>query len=179
MTEPLQNIFEVEGSEKFDEAFDAHTKLYKINKNDYKVWKHFCFFLWAAIEDASNSFQDKINLRHLLQVMFDEGKKNFAEEADFNFIAGYTVSIFPYEYGDYDDMEKEGNKLLSKAVQLQPDNLIYRMVYLGSISSIEPEQYRRAEIEAAPKVLETFNGRGALNKYFKQVLYRMDKKAYR
>lgn len=174
MTKSLENIFELEDNEKLDEAFDAYTKLYKTNKNDYKVWKHFYFFLWAAIEDAPISFQDKINLRHLLQVMFDEGKKNFAHEADFNFIAGYTVSIFPYEYGDYDDMEKEGNKLLSKAVQLQPDNLIYKMVYLGSISSIEPEQYRHAEIEAAPKVLETFNGQGALNKYFKQVLYRLN-----
>jgi hypothetical protein len=135
--------------------------------------------LWTAIEDAPSSFQDKVNLRHLLQVMFDEGKKTFADNADFNFIAGYTVSLFPYEYGNYEDLEKEGNDMLLKAKQIQPDNLIYRLVYLGSISNVDQQKYRQAEIDAASKVLETFSGIGTLNRYFRQVLYRLDKKAYR
>ncbi|MBS1746535.1 MAG: hypothetical protein JST21_10240 [Bacteroidetes bacterium] len=117
-------------------------------------------------------------MRHLLQKLLDEGKQNFADNADFNFIAGWTVSIFPYEYGDYDDLEREGKQMLFKATQLDPDNEIYKMVYLGSITS-DKEEYRQAEIKAASKVLKTFNGKGALNKYFKQVLYRLDKKAYR
>jgi hypothetical protein len=179
MTQSLYNIFKLEDNKQFDEAFDAYNNLYNQNKNDYEVWKHFYFFLWTAIEDAPSSFHDKINLRPLMQIMFDEGKKAFADNADFNFIAGYTVSIFPYEYGDYDDLEKEGNEMLLKATQLQPDNLIYRMVYLGSISNVDRQQYRQVEIDAAPKVLETFSGTGALNRYFRQVLYRLDKQAYR
>ncbi|KAB7731850.1 hypothetical protein F5984_06395 [Rudanella paleaurantiibacter] len=179
MTQLLQDIFKLEDDEKFEEAFEAYSELYNQNKIDYEVWKHFYFFLWTAIEDAPSSFHDKINLRDLLQIMFDEGKKTFADNADFNFIAGYTVSVFPYEYGNYDDLEKEGKQMLLKAEQLQPENLIYRLVYLGSISNVDPQQYRQAEIDAAPKVLETFNGTGALNKYFRQVLYRLDKQAYR
>jgi hypothetical protein len=179
MIQSFKNIFLLEDSEQFDEAFNSYDNLYNQNKNDYNVWKHFYFFLWTAIEDAPSSFHDKINLRHLLQVMFDEGKKAFADNPDFNFITGYTVSIFPYEYGDYEDLEKEGNELLHKATQLEPDNLIYKMVYLGSVSNVDQQLYRQAEIDAAPKVLETFNGTGALNKYFKQVLYRLDKKTYR
>lgn len=111
--------------------------------------------------------------------MFNEGKKTFADNADFNFIAGYTVSIFPYEYGDYEDFEKEGRQMLLKATKLDPDNSIFRMVYLGSLPDGDKQLYRQAEIEAAPKVLETFDGKGALNKYFKEILYRIDKKAYR
>jgi hypothetical protein len=179
MTQSLQDIFRLEDSEKFEEAFEAYNALYTSGRSDYEAWKHFYFFLWTAIEDVPSSFHDKINLRHLLRIMFDEGKKNFADNADFNFIAGYTVSIFPYEYGDYDDLEKEGNEMLLKAAQLQPDNLIYKLVYLGSIANVDRQQYRQAEIDAAPKVLETFSGTGALNKYFRQVLYRLDKKAYR
>jgi hypothetical protein len=179
MTQSLYNIFKLEDNEQFDEAFDAYNNLYNQNKNDNDVWKHFYFFLWTAIEDAPSIFHDTINLRPLMQIMFDEGKKAFADNSDFNFIAGYTVSIFPYEYGDYDDLEKEGNKMLLKATQLQPDNLIYRMVYLGSISNVDRQQFRQVEIDAAPKVLEAFGGTGALNKYFRQVLYRLDKQAYR
>ena len=49
------------------------------------------------------------------------------------------------------------------------------MTYLGSITT-DREKCRQAEINAASKVLETFDGKGALNKYFRQVLYRLDKK---
>ncbi len=130
MTLSLQDIFQLEHSEKFDEAFEAYNGLYLKNIADYELWKHFYFFLWTAIEDAPSSFHDRINLRHLLQEMFDEGKRAFSNEADFNFIAGYTVSIFPYEYGNYHDLQKEGKEMLLKASQLQPGNLIYRLVYL-------------------------------------------------
>jgi len=178
MTKYLQNIFELEDDNLFDEAFKNYTDLYSKSQLDYEVWKHFYFFLWTSIEDAPSSFHDKINLRQLLQKLLDDGKQNFSNNADFNFIAGWTVSIFPYEYGDYDDLEREGKQMLFKATQLNPDNKIYKMVYLGS-KTTNKEEYRQAEIEAAPKVLKTFDGNGSLNKYFKQVLYRLDKKAYR
>lgn len=179
MTQSLEDIFKLEDAEMLDEAFAAYDRLYNQGKNAYDVWKHFYFFLWTAIEDAPSSFHDKINLRHLLQEMFVEGKKTFFKKADFNFIAGYTVSIFPHEYGDYEDLEKEGNAMLLKASQLEPENLIYRLVYLGSIPNVDKQQYRQAEIDAATKVVETFSGNGTLNKYFRQVLYRLDQQAYR
>ena len=179
MTIAIQDIFKLEDNKLFDDAFDAYSELYNGDQKNYDVWKHFYFFLWTAIEDTPSSFHEKINLRQLLQAMLDEGKKAFIDNADFNFIAGYTVSIFPYEDGDYDDLEKEGSEMLLQATKLQPDNLIYKMVYLGSISDIDPQQYRQAEIDAAPKVLETFRGTGTMNKYFRQVLYRSDKQAYR
>ena len=96
MSHSLQQILELEDEKKFDEAFDAYNVLYSRNK-EYEVWKHFYFFLWAAIDDAPSDFQNKIGLRQLLQVMLDNGRQAYATHADFNFIAGYTVSIFPYE----------------------------------------------------------------------------------
>jgi hypothetical protein len=179
MAQSLQENFKLEDEEKFDKAFEAYNALCKQNKNDYDIWKHFYFFLWTAVEDAPSTFQDKINLRHLMQIIFNEGKTTFSDIADFNFIAGYTVSIFPYEYGNYEDLEKEGNAMLLKAAQLQPENLIHKLVYLGSISNVNRQEFRQAEIDAAPKVLETFSGYGTLNKYFRQVLYRLEKPCYR
>lgn len=178
MTQSLQEIFKLEDDNQFDKAFEKYSDLYSKSQSNYEVWKHFYFFLWTTIEDAPSSFQDKINLRHLLQNLFDEGKQNFSDKADFNFIAGYTVSIFPYEYGDYEDLEEEGNQMLLKATQLDPDNVIYKMVFQGNLTMTDKEKYRQLEIKAAPKVLETFEGNGALKKYFKQVLYRLDKKAH-
>jgi hypothetical protein len=173
MKSSFSNIFELEEAEEFDKVFEIYSDLYSKSKSDYEVWKHFYFFLWTAIEDASNEFIEKINLRKLMQNMFDEGKRNFSELADFNFIAGYTVSIFPYEYGDYDDLEIEANQMLKKATEIEPENLIYKLVFWGSLQTVDNEKYKKAEIEAAPKVLEVFSGKGTLNKYFRQVLYRI------
>jgi len=173
MIQSLQDIFRSEDSEQFDEAFDAYFKLYNMDKGDYEVWKHFYFFLWTAIEDAPSGFQDKINLHHLLQLLLREGIQAFSDTADFNFIAGYTVSIVPYEYGEYEDLESEGQQMLLKATKLDPDNTIYRMAYLGSIPNVDKQIYQQAVIAAAPKVLKTFAGEGALNKYFREILYRL------
>jgi hypothetical protein len=137
------------------------------------------FFLWSALEDTPKSFQDRIGLQKLLQEMFEQGKQKYSTNANFNFIAGYTVSIFPYEFGDYEKLEKEGHQMLLKATKLDPDNLIYKMVYLGSGSNYNPSLYLQTTIQAAPKVMETFIGQGLLNKYFRQVLLRADKKANR
>jgi len=157
----------------------VNNNLYSQNKNDYEVWKHFYFFLWVVIEDAPVGFHDKINLRDRLKEMFIKGKQLFANKADFNFISGYTVSLFPYKYGDYDDFDKDGQEMLYKATKLEPDNVIYELVYQGSFTTIDNKKYRELKINAAPKVLETFSGYGALNKYFKQVLLVKEDKAYR
>jgi hypothetical protein len=177
MTQSLQDIFHLEDSGQFEKAFQTYSEIYSKNKNEYEIWKHFYFFLWTAIEDAPSSFNDKIDLRHLLKVMLNEGKQTFCEKADFNFIAGYTVSIFPYEYGEYEDLEKEAQQMLLKATKLEPKNTIYKMVYLGNSSKPDDQMYIQSTNEAAPKVLETFSGNGALNKYFREVLYRIDKKS--
>ena len=173
MKQLLEDIFILEEREEFEKVFDLYSNAYSNSIADYDIWKHFYFFLWIAIEDAPSNFHDKINLRQLLQDMFDEGKKHFIDIADFNFIAGYTVSIFPYEYGEYDCLEQEGHRMLLKATQLEPDNLIYKLAYLGSCTINSNQKYRQVEVDAAPKVLETFSGNGLLNKYFRQVLYRI------
>jgi len=179
MKTSLEEILILEDNESFDEAFEAYKTLYNNDESDYAIWKHFYFFLWTSIEDAPSSFHERINLRDLLQVMFQRGKRAFANIADFNFIAGYTVSIFPYEYGDYKDLEKEGRDMLLRATKLEPGNAIYRLAYLGGTSDVDPREYTQAAIEAAPKVLENFAGRGALNKYCREIFYRLDKTAYR
>jgi hypothetical protein len=175
MKQSFQNIFELEDAEKFDEVYKIYSDLYLESKSDYEIWKHFYFFLWTAIEDAPNEFNEKINHSEMMQKMFDEGKKNFSDLADFNFIAGYTVSIFPYEYGNYDDLEIEASQMLKKATEIEPKNLIYKLVYYRSLENVDKEKYRKLEVESAPRVLETFSGKGALNKYFRQVLtYRIE-----
>lgn len=78
---------------------------------------------------------------------------------------------------DEEEFEKVVNELLLTATKLEPDNIIYKMVYLGGVLDADQQFYRQAVNEAASKVKETFCGIGCLNRYFRQVLYRLDKKA--
>ena len=167
---------EREDSGDFDKAFELYNRLYQINPSGFEMWKHFYFFVWTAIEDAPSEFHDRINLRQKLQELYEDGKKRFQNYTEFKFIAGYTVSIFHYEYGDYEDLEKEGKEFLRQANQERPDDKIFKMVYLGSFES-DKKEYRQAELEASPVVRNRFQGPGLLNRYFRQVLNRKNKKA--
>ncbi|WP_264522382.1 hypothetical protein [Flavobacterium sp. N1994] len=167
-----ESILLLEERNEFDKAFEAYQKLYSNQNLDFELWKHFFFFLWICIEDSPLEFQERIDISKELKEKFVEGKKNFSELAEFNFIAGYTVSIFPYEFGDYDDLENEGSKMILKATEIEPENIIYRMVYLGDLPNLDRKKYEEAVVSAKPIVLEKFNGIGFFNKYFRQVLAR-------
>lgn len=168
----IEHILQLEENNKFEKAFDAYQKLYSHQNLDFEIWKHFFFFLWICIEDAPSNFQEKIDLNKELKEKFIDGKNNFSELAEFNFITGYTVSIFPYEFGDFDDLEKESSKMLLKATKIEPKNIIYKMVYLGNLPNKKEKEYREAVISARPIVHDIFNGIGFLNNYFRQVLVR-------
>lgn len=168
----IEKILHLEEKNEFDKALKAYQELYSNHKLDFEVWKHFFFFLWICIEDAPSEFQEKIDTRMELEKMLSEGIKNFSELAEFNFLAGYAVSIFPYEFGDYEDLERQGTEMLLKATEIEPENIIYRMVYLGDLPNLDRKKYEEAAISAKPIVREKFNGIGFLNKYFRQVLDR-------
>ena len=168
----LEKILKTEDKCDFEKAFNLYNELFEKDKADFEIWKHFYFFLWIAIEETSSDFHEKINLRQRLKLMFEEGKNKFKDNAKFNFITGYTVSIFPYEYGNYDNLEKQGKEMLKKAAVSEPNNKIYRMVYLGSLTNYNKDELRKAEIEASPIVTKKYNGPGLMNRYFRQVLNR-------
>jgi hypothetical protein len=167
----LNDILKLEDSEEFENAFEAYENLYSKNRLDYEIWEHFYFFLWILIEEMPSNLSDKINLRELLSVMLDDGTRNFSNKAAFNFIAGYTVSIFPFEYGDKENLENIAKQMLRKAVKLDPNNSLFKMVWLASRN--RRIGYKTATIRAAQQILDDHNGIGLKNKYFKEVFYRI------
>src|SRR5690606_36970529 len=98
----------------------------------------------------------------------------FSQNPEFNFITGYAMSIFPYEFGDFTEYERKSSALLAEARNLEPDNDIYEMVYLGNCENSNSEEYLNAKNNAKPKVIEKYKGSGLLNEYFMQVLIRND-----
>jgi hypothetical protein len=174
MRKELDKIIELENNKKFELAFQAYFDLYSRNKSDFEVWKYFFFFLWIIIEEMPNEFSEKIERENILKEMFAEGLAIFSKNPEFNFIAGYTMSIFPYEFGDFTEYERISYELLAEARNLEPNNDIYEMVYLGNSENSNSQEYLIAKNNAKPQVIEKYRGIGLLNEYFMQVLIRKE-----
>jgi hypothetical protein len=173
MKEEIDKIIELENNKEFELAFQAYSYLYSRNNNNFEVWKSFFFFLWIIIEEMPNEFIVKIERENKLKKMFKEGLAFFSHIPEFNFIAGYTMSIFPYEFGNFSEYECISSELLAKARNLEPNNEIYEMVYFANILD-NSNKYLNAKNKAQLKVIKKYNGSGLLNEYFVQVLSRND-----
>ena len=171
MNQNLEQIFELESAEKYNEAYSEYRNLISENNADFETWKYYFFFLWSMLEDVNGLFKKDIDLRTELEFELKNGLKKYSELAEFNFIAGYAISIFPYEFGDYEELEIKGKEMLKKAFELEQTNPIYKMVYLGSKSLNEKEQslYKNACAESKLILKTKHNGKGLLNEYYNQV----------
>jgi len=174
MNENLKEIFELESVEKYNEAYSLYQKLISENNSDFEIWKYYFFFLWSMLEDVNGLFTKEIDINTELETELKNGLNKYSKLAEFNFIVGYTISIFPYEFGDYEELDKKSREMLKKASELEPNNAIYRMIYLGSQEYNKKRQfnYEKACTESQSRVKTEYNGKGLLNDYFKQVLNR-------
>jgi hypothetical protein len=172
--EKLKEIVKLEDLGLFEEAFIAYNSIFLPEEPNFEIWRYYYFFLWTSYEDASSEFFERIEAEKRLQDLIKIGVMNFSEIAEFNFIAGYTICIFPYIYGEYEEWEEKAAQMLKKAFLKEPKNPIYEMIYLGSGQEINPDRYNQCRKEAQPKVLDQFSGIGYLNNYFRQIL--LDKK---
>ena len=170
----LQDIFELESAEKYNDAFSQYQKLILENNTGFETWKYYFFFLWRMIEDVDGLFRKDIDLRTKLNIELKNGLLKYSELAEFNFIAGYAICIFPYEFGEYEELDNKGREMLEKATQIEPSNPIYKMAYLGSLTLNEKGQrlYEKACLESQTILKESYNGKGFLNEYFTDVFNR-------
>lgn len=181
MNKNLEQIFELETAEKYNEAYSEYQKLISENNTDFETWKYYFFFLWSMLEDVNGQFTKNIDLRMDLESELKSGLNKYSELAEFNFIAGYTVCIFPYEFGEYEELDKKGREMLKKATDMVPNNPIYKMAYLGSqvLNDNGKSLYETARSESQPILKKKYNGKGLLREYFTQVFTRDEKKASR
>ncbi|OWP61655.1 hypothetical protein CDA63_18360 [Hymenobacter amundsenii] len=174
----LAEILQLE-EQQLEPAFHAYVDLYGQRPDDYQVWRHFYFFLWDTLDQAPVELLERLEVAARLRALLIEGESRFATRADFHFLAGYTIAILPYEFGPFDEWEQKGKDMLRQATILAPVNPIYQLAYLGSLpgstASVYSPAYQQAVVDAAPVVAATFQGSGLLNRYFRQVLSRVDK----
>ncbi len=171
MDSRTRQVLELEELEKFEDAFHAYELL--DYQNTFEHWKPFYFFLWYMnVEDVplgTTKLIEKYNLDEKLKKVTNIGFRQFSANSQFKFVAGYTISLFPYYYGDYEEWENKGNELLKAAYEQEPDNIIFELAFNGS-SFGSNEQYNKTKPKASEAIRVEFSGKGLLNSYFGEVL---------
>ncbi len=93
---------------------------------------------------------------------------------DFLWVTGYMISLFPYLFyngeanGLYSEWEQKGKDMLLLATQTEPDNLIFKVLYLGTQGV--SDEYSTAKTKLAPHLNDVFPEGTAIEEYFKDIL---------
>jgi len=170
MDSKISQILELEETQKYEQAFHEYEKL---DLNEFDNWKYFYFYLWYINVEHfpldQSEFIKKNQLDIKLKELAEFGFEQFGTIAEFQFLAGYTINLFPYYYGDYEEWEQRGNDLLKSAHHLEPNNGVFNISYQGSTYGTI-ESYKMAKQQAVHEVEAAFAGKGFLNSYFIDVL---------
>ena len=101
------------------------------------------------------------------------GRRNFNNDDRFLCVAGYMASILPnlFYNDDMDDLysewEQKGKDMLLRAARISPDNLICKVLYLGTKGV--SEEYSEAKTQLATRLNDFFPGSTAIEEYFKDI----------
>ncbi|WP_139149711.1 hypothetical protein [Flavobacterium caeni] len=170
----------MEKDEKYILAYEEYKKAYFKESENFDLWKNYYFFLWYIMaEDTAlklTNFIKQNSIETLLPSIASDGIKKYKLNPEALFILGYTVSLFPYFFGEYLEWEEKGKSFLESAYNLSSSDKIYKLAYLGSIYNQEnKDEYDEICLQAANEVKSRFSGNGLLNSYFSEVLYRIDR----
>lgn len=160
----------------FETAYLTYKKAFDQAVPGFQLWRSFYFFLWYCLVEDSflkcEQFNEDYDLRQEFEVVLNYGHATYPNIPEFNFIVGYTISVYPYLFTNIQESEATGSELLKRAWNLERSNLIYDMVRLGD-SLPGSKEYSKACLNASTMVQSQYNGKGYLNAYFRSVLFRI------
>lgn len=175
----MDNLYKAHAFEEendVESAYLTYKKAFDQAVPDFQLWRSFYFFLWyCLVEDTCLNCEqivEEYNFIREFEVILNYGHATYSDIPEFNFIVGYTISVYPYLFTNISQSQATGSKLLKRAWNLERSNLIYDMVRLED-SLPGSKEYSKACINASTLVLNQYNGTGYLNAYFRSVLFRV------
>jgi hypothetical protein len=176
MNNILDIVHSLEDQNDFETSFLTYKKEFHSDKLDFQLWRSFYFFLWYCLFEEVCLDCEKFNLKYSLRQEYDlilnYGHRTYSDIPEFNFIVGYTISVYPYIFSDILESKSTAIQLIKKAWNLERSNLIYEMVRIGDLFPGSKE-YQKLCIQASTLVLTQYKGKGYLNTYFRSVLFRI------
>ncbi|MEA4831881.1 MAG: hypothetical protein VB118_04590 [Oscillospiraceae bacterium] len=174
----VKGLLELEQAEKWGEAGEL---LYDLWYNDKSNATKLCRILsecWYELTEWDCCIQNKNlsfdSFKETLINITQYGLTHFNTNGNFLWMTGYMISLFPYLFyngeadGLYSEWEERGKDMLLLATQIEPENLISRMLYLGAQG--DSDKYSTVKTKLAPYLKDFFPGSTAIEDYFKDIL---------
>lgn len=174
----VQGLLELERAEKWDEARNLLFDLWNNDKDNIDKLCRVVAECWYVLTEwdccINNEDLSFDSFKETLIEATQYGLARFDKDADFLWIAGYMISLFPYLFYDvtsnsmYLEWEQKGKNMLSISTQMDPDNLISKVLCLGAQGT--SEDYVAAKKNLSTMLEDIFDGHTAIEVYFKDIL---------
>lgn len=173
----VYGLLELEQAEKWYEATEMLYNLWRKDKTNLGKLCRLISECWYVLSEWDCIQKDDLSFDAFKKIMAETtqyGLVHFNSNPDFLWLIGYMISMFPflfYEDGS-DDLyirwEKKGKEMLLRSTQLAPDNLIARVLCLGS--QCESTEYLSVKKRVALQLKDALPGQTAIELYFKDIL---------
>jgi len=165
----------LEQNEEWDKARELLYNEWNTDKSDLEKLLRVGTECWYVLTYWERIKSDGL-CREMFSITLTEMKNcgdiRFRTSDSFLWVFGYMISLFPYWFNDFDGdiyrWEDHGKCMIRQAVQLQPENIIAKMLCLVEGSA----EYERACVGVRDILSDYFPGNSAIEKYFKEVLNR-------
>ena len=174
----VQNLLELEQAGRWNSAKEILYNLWYEDKNDIdKLCRVLaeCWYVLSAWDCCTRNETLSFDaFKAILAEVMQYGLTHFSTNADFLWKSGYMISLFPYLFYEesseslYNEWEQKGKSMLYSATQIDPDNLISKVLCLGTHAF--SDEYLNSKMKLAPLLYAAFPGHTAIEVYFKDVL---------
>ena len=189
----VDGLAELENREKWEEARALLYRLWNADRENIDLFFRVFTECWYVLSDWGCMIGTKPDEDPSFLIFVDTliectayGLIHFNKDTRFLWIAGYMISMFPYLFYKPDNdgpdsgelylkWETKGTEMSILAYKQNPDDLIARIMYLGSIPiSIMTENEKKESNEILRKLTpvldEYFTDNTAIERHFKRIL---------
>lgn len=175
-----EEVDEMEAKNNFKAAISHMREVWLNEPGNKKVFLRISFLAWHVVvewptfDESDMEEKDHTECVMLLRSLLIYGQDHFQENADFQWLFGYMMYLFPFYFGtDFDRMESTSREMLEKAYLLRPQDPIIKMTYFENRDNYTKDHdYYDLYQEVSSILSERFPGNGKLEEYFKEVLIR-------
>lgn len=177
----IQNLQELEKEHKWKEAISLLQNKWYQDKNNIDIMLRLASECWYIMSnwnflDLDNSDLDFDNVQNILIATYNYFSKICTNNSKGLAIFGYMISLFPnYFYTDYDkngkiflQYENQGKNMLKLAYTNEPENKLYKALYLGTINGLD--KFTDVKKDLNNIIHQLFPQNTEIEEYFKEVL---------
>jgi len=190
--EEIQKLeYQPESPENWQKIIKAYEERYKNNPKDKETILRYMYVLWILCLEApilgyidflsakssnvpSKDYFDRGKYSKILSNIYFSSWKLFKNDPDYLFIVGYMITFAVFDISKKNnllDYDKAGSSMIKRAYKLQPDNIVYKLAYLGTLNN--NKSYLEFKINNKDTINSEldkyFNNRGLLGDYFYRI----------